>query len=231
MQIINKIAKNDKLYYSVMTILLVGLLICSSFLGKNAYLTYKTNDRVYELARVEENESGVSYEENSLSEILEIEGNVDSSIAEYANIYYASIPWEVRASLEEDGWRIILTDKDLQDNYYDGDVKGRLAGLTVFSEKTIYVYASKRDIRRSLIHEVGHYVDYKNGFVSKSDKFKSVFNKEKSSLKELWKIDDHNTSNSTEFFAEVFNKFVVYNEDCKEEVPKSYKCIKNALKN
>ena len=70
----------------------------------------------------------------------------------------SSVPEKYQDILLGNGWRILVTTEPLESK-----MLGRLAGLTVEEEKTIYIGQRNADINRALIHEIGHAVAIING--------------------------------------------------------------------
>ena len=99
---------------------------------------------------------------------------------------------------------------------------GRLSGLADSVDKRIYVHGKKEDIRRALIHEFGHYLDYKCGISSLDLDFENIYAAEKYGFAEKRKTDDHATSNSQEYFAEAFAQLILYPELLAEKCPDTY---------
>lgn len=208
-------------------VLLILLLL---FTGYHVYSIGQENKMVETKAQKNTDKEGIVYAEDNMEHPFILEGDVKTKNIAYAASYYYALPEELRRNFAESGWRIILTDEDISKEYYDGDVKGHLAGLTVSEDKKIYVHDTRSDIRRALIHEFGHFFDFQTEMTSKSFRFTKMYWTEKEDLKEKWKMDDHATSNSQEYFAESFAQFVLYPGDLKENCPQTYKYLKDLWK-
>lgn len=72
----------------------------------------------------------------------------------------------------------------------------------------------KANTDHAFMHEIGHYVNYKKGYVSNSSEFQKIYNAEKSKYKGFYsdiydKLDNGKTgrSSASEFFAECFRDF------------------------
>ncbi len=149
-------------------------------------------DMIHEIAQQE----GLTESEDysyvyTLGEVNESEYEAFTSYLEESYDDCASI----LSSFESDGWEIILTSADLDQLLYNGSTQG-VAGCTVFNSKTIYVETG--DYEYCVIHELGHYLDYKYGFASQKGEFSSIYASEGNLL------TDYGSTDATEFFAEVF---------------------------
>ena len=65
----------------------------------------------------------------------------------------------------------------------------------------------KNNVDYGFMHEIGHYVDRKTGYVSGSTEFKNIFNSEKSKYKGFysdWNLDSGNyaRTSTSDYFAE-----------------------------
>lgn len=157
---------------------------------------------------------------------IQIEGDVWKGNNLYAHVYYLLVPERIRHSFQDEGWKIILTDKNISDHYYTGEVEGWLSGLTDYSKKRIYIHSRFYDIRNALLHEMGHYYDYMLGGASYTDEFKEIYEEENNQLKPYWEPDSHIRSNAQEYFAEAFADYILDKEQVKENVKSTYKFIR-----
>ncbi|MCR4903776.1 MAG: hypothetical protein K6A23_13020 [Butyrivibrio sp.] len=113
---------------------------------------------------------------------------------------------QVMSAFEEDDWEIILTTADLDDLLFQGQTDG-VEGCTYFNQKTIYVHAGQYSY--CVVHEIGHYIDYKCNFASKTSDFAEIFSSESANLTE------YGQTSSTEFFAEVYEYLLLQPETLK----------------
>lgn len=153
---------------------------------------------------------------------IAVEGDLWTGAHYYANVYYLLTPKEIRDKFQQEGWKIVLTDKNLSDHYYTGDVEGWLSGLTDYAKKTIYIYGNFYDIRNALLHEMGHYYDHMLGGASYTEDFKEIYEKEKNQLKPYLEPDSYIKSNAQEYFAESFSDYILNNEYIKQNVVETY---------
>ena len=157
---------------------------------------------------------------------FDVEGSVSSELLNYMNSYYQKIPSNVKEAIRNKGWRVCLTTASLKDRY---GYSGSIAGITDSKAKGIFVEARKNAIRRATIHEVGHFVDWITGWSSRTEEFLAIYDAERGSFNEQDKVDNHNTGNSTEFFAEIFNQMILYPEICSSSAPMAYTYVMNCM--
>ena len=87
---------------------------------------------------------------------------------------------------------------------------------------------SEYAIDYALVHEFGHVLDSLTGWDSMKADFKNIFNKEKDTL-DVYSIDEHYKSNEREFFAEVFQEYIINPDSCESSAPEAFQFIKNKI--
>lgn len=148
------------------------------------------------------------------------------------------VPNEILSRMEEDGWKIIITNQRNLEKEYNFDFE--IYGLTDFSKKEILIYANPFAIKYSIPHEIGHYVDSVLEFISQSSEWKDIFNKEKEDVSKM-KGDLKNNyfilyDTPEEFFAECFGAYLLMSNNDKEMLKRSHllnfsmKCISKIIK-
>lgn len=79
----------------------------------------------------------------------------------------------------------------------------------------------------NIYHELGHFVAFVAGNTDTSSAFKSIYNEEKS------KYDGRNATyvlgDPSEYFAESFRDYILYNSELKSKRPKTYEAISTAI--
>lgn len=93
----------------------------------------------------------------------------------------------LRDSLKKDGWRILLCElRSIKKIAAYSGHTGSLLGLCLYNEKLIICCRSNFSAsQQALLHECGHYIDYKNGYASNTPKFRDIHRKEKSAYSEM----------------------------------------------
>lgn len=152
------------------------------------------------------------------------EAGAKSSVILAANKYWHNtVPQWLKNKFANSGWRIIVSETPLNKRF---GYSGSIAGLTSYGNLTIYLDNRETIMDRTIIHELGHFVDYENGFVSYSDEFEAIFAEEKYAYRDPIGVGDgHHISNSTEYFASVFRDIIVLGKDSLGNIPKSYEFV------
>lgn len=161
-----------------------------------------------------------------------MDGSISSDIGvskanlNYAYNYYYKVPVAIRKQFISDKWDIKVVNYELQDRY---SISYDIIGLTVVSENTIYIENEQKSIRKALVHEIGHYIDYKNGYISSKKDFQYIYKLESGRLldsKDNYKVASYN---SKEYFAEVFRAYILNKTSLKARAPLSYSYMNNLI--
>ena len=98
-----------------------------------------------------------------------------------------------------------------------------VAGIADPRLETIFLDNRKSAVRRSMIHELGHFVDCINDYPSTSVEFQLIFESEKNDFIDCTSIGDgHEISSSTEYFASVMCNIILNNQNCQWQIPRTY---------
>lgn len=149
-------------------------------------------------------------------------GGVDDKLVQEFNDSYMLIPENVRERFEEDGWKIYATTENLGQKYYGK--KMSILALTVTDEQAIYI-DDREKARYSVIHEMGHYIDFSSDFVSGTEEFEEIFNEEADDFRSFHETHKNNTSTAVEYFAESYQAMITETEEMMEKCPKTYQFI------
>lgn len=162
------------------------------------------------------------------------EDNVPDEIMKYAVEQLEYLPDSVWNKFLGMGWKVIITMKDVNANYYHQGYGG-IAGVTLFIEKEIAVYGTKGRIDRALLHEFGHFVDFMNAprydFATYSSEFSRIYSEEKDAIKFYNQPDRHAYSNPQEYFAEAFYHSLCHPDSTRESAPKTYEYVMRCVDN
>lgn len=110
------------------------------------------------------------------------------------------IPRAVLSNFFDEGWQFIIC--NTKKNYY---------GLTDVNNKVIYIYykeCNTTTITDTVMHEIGHYVDYSQGFVSRTKEFDRLYNMKQ--YKDEQRNDNYCYKNKQELFATLYRDYVLY---------------------
>lgn len=140
-------------------------------------------------------------------------------VIEYLNI----LPEKMIQDLNDNGWMVIITPRSLEDVYESGVTN--TVGLTVYYRARIYLQNNSFSIDYCTIHEVGHALDFIHNFISYSDEWTKIYEKEakKSGFAQYF------INSSSEYFAETFQSCFLSPETVKEKAPLSYEFIMNFI--
>ena len=167
--------------------------------------------------------------EESSTNFVKKDGEVADSYINMANNYFEKLPENIKTKLLENGWNIYITDENLAEKYYANTYE-KIAGVTVYDEKNIYIEARSGAIKNSIYHEVGHAIDSEHGFTSQNEDFNEIYENEQENFVEVGNEEsNYGTSSNLEYFAETFNQIMLYPESAKENVPESYEYIENLV--
>lgn len=191
----------------------------------DSIICVKYKDNPYYLSR-----KNVSQSLKDFISDFQFEGEISNESIEIAQKYYFKIPENFRNRFKENGWRIIISDEDLNEKYYESISSIPIAGLTVYNDKTIYLGNYGINLSEAVIHEFGHYFDFINGRISNTEEFLKLFHKEKNNLYFLSNTLKNNAKEqSSEFFAECFQQYFNRPELFKDTCPETYQFFLNLL--
>lgn len=92
------------------------------------------------------------------------------------------------------------------------------------SRKRIYL---KANVDRVLVHEVGHFVAYRQGRADSTKEFQAIYKAEKNQFEGDNK--KYAVSSNKEFFAECFKEYSMNKSSLKKNCPRSYKYIQSVI--
>lgn len=155
----------------------------------------------------------VNYVRSGSADYMKLVGNKDTQI-----------PIKIGNALKADGYKVVID----PDNAHDG----------VFSpsRKTIFL---KKNVDYALMHEMGHYVNFKEDYISESTEFKDIYNAEKAKYKGFYSemglsLGSYGQKSSSEYFAECFRDYYFSansRSKLKTNCPKTYSFIQKAVNN
>ncbi len=168
-----------------------------------------------------DDENATSY---TYGDFLVTKGNVSKEYAIALANYYNKVPRNVREAFEADGWKIVI----INGSIIASDVDNRTAqigAVTIFADKAIYCTTRQS---QNIIHEMGHYLDYKNGFASLQMPSEAY-----SEWQSMLELDGYthvnNYSTTPEYFAESFSVYVLQHDDFVNKCPNTAFFIEQAL--
>jgi len=143
---------------------------------------------------------------------------VAETYVETATSYYLLVPENIRHHFENSGWGIFITKEDLGNRFgYNSSVRG----ITCYSLSQIWI-EDRDSAMTSVVHEMGHYLDYQLGWVSISPEFVEIWQQESGNFYLVENTHRNNTSTAMEYFAESFKAFVLKPELLQVHCPRTY---------
>lgn len=161
---------------------------------------------------------------NSYGSFVTGEPGSSSEVVLAANKYWTNnVPKWLRDKYVANGWKMVVSAQPLNQRF---GYSGSIAAVTSSGVQTIYLDNRTSVMARAMIHELGHFVDCINGWVSCTDEFQEIFEAEKHKYKDPTDVGDkHHTSNSTEYFAEVFSNIIMLGKSSLGDVPETYNFV------
>lgn len=189
------------------------------------YITEKRVLNIY-------NNSAIS-DINKYDEYIKVEGkNIDDKLIETLKINISIVPHSITDKFfKENNGKIILTSKNIKDEYYKQDINSELTGLYNSKNKIIYIASNRYAINDATIHEFGHVLDSLTGWTSIENKdiVANIYNEEIDTF-ETHSTDEYYKSNEREFLAQAFLEYILNKERLEENSPKTYKYIEDLIK-
>lgn len=153
--------------------------------------------------------------------IFNNDGKIDNFTFIKASYIYNRFPDKIKQIIENNGWTYYITDKNINGTYYEGDLSGILAGVTIHSKKTVYIH--KDYLYEGLLHECGHVLDLELGGLSSSNEFKSIVDSEKEAFASFDNtINEYYLSSYSELFAESVEIMIESPSQLKNKCPFLY---------
>jgi len=134
------------------------------------------------------------------------------------NMYF-KIPENIRECFEESGWKIVISDEQLEDTWFQDKDFSTVAGAS-YNKKEVRLENSLEGAN-GIIHEIGHFVYWQLSYKSFLDTWEVVWKKEVSN------ISYYAQTSPCEGFAEAFERTWT-DKSFKEICPESYAFVLSA---
>lgn len=158
------------------------------------------------------------------------EDGVQSDIIKYANDYWnKNVPNNIKEFVVNNAWKIIVSAQPLKDRF---GYSYSIAGLTSDTEHAVYLDSRKSAINTSMVHEIGHVIDYSLDYYpicSLRDEFVEIYNEECNNFVDVTGSPDYARSSSLEYFASVFSNIVLSPASCRNQCPKTVAYIEQYI--
>ena len=140
------------------------------------------------------------------------------------------LPQDLLNKFYADGWGIVITQESLSDMYYKG-VYNNVMAVTDGNIKVIWLSAKEEAIRNSVIHEMGHYLEFTYGFPNNTEEFTAIYKAERKKFKVPGGSAAQARSSSLEYFAEAFQEYFLHPDSLLENTPLTYQYMANYVTN
>lgn len=151
------------------------------------------------------------------------DGNVDSKWLYKLEANYNKVPENVRLHFESNGWNIICTTQHLGEKFY-GDSDLYIQAVNSVLDKQIWVEARDAAMT-SIVHELGHYIDFNCNWVSDSEEFDLIYAEEVQFFKSIVSTHENNTNTASEYFAEAYAISIEYPDLMRQYCPKTFEYV------
>lgn len=140
--------------------------------------------------------------------------------------YFSELPLRVQKCFIDSGWKIRISSE-----YLLGTAD--CEGYCDIAEKKIYFRSAPVQFRNSIWHEIGHFIDYQCGFLSKSQYFSETYKREKGYLMReniSYEFYQYCTMNEHEYFAESFSFYMKDPYKLRMSAPLTYNFIDDIVR-
>lgn len=151
--------------------------------------------------------------------IAYMDGNVEQRFVDEVNRQLGFLPDEMLYEFELSGWRIFVTDKNV-DAYFCGGRWGSVQGVLVQDEALIAIEDRDVAVTEAPIHEMGHWYDHNHGYPSQTAEFGQIYATETSAF--LSAFDYYSYYAQEELFAEATWKYYCDAETLEDACPRLY---------
>lgn len=135
-----------------------------------------------------------------------VDGNVTEEFIKDTKDAIDLVPEEIREEFYRTGWKLEI-----------GNTNERHYGLCDVKNKTLYIYYQNEikdhNVADTLLHEFGHYIDYANGWTSKTEEFKALYKIR--TYVDATRDDGYCYKNEQELFATLFRDLILRSDHLK----------------
>ena len=157
------------------------------------------------------------------SGFIQRDGNIDNKWLYKLEANYVKVPQNVRTHFESNGWSVICTSQHLGTLFYS-DSSLSIQAVNALDKKTIWVEAREAAMT-SIVHELGHYIDFSFSWASSTEEFKGIYEEELQLFRTIVSTHENNTSTVSEYFAESYAISIEYPELMSQYCPKTYEYV------
>jgi len=199
--------------------------------GENAYVSgkYLSDEAPAPKPAYEDKQSSTqdTITDADFNDIIHAEGTIPVSRLNALNNKLSIIPAGLINSFRNNGWKIVITNRNIGDFLFNG-AKGVCAATTTRTN-TMYFANTDHAIDIAVVHEFGHYMDFIiTGTSSRSD-FYDIYMSEKAALKSAFRFNRNDVGDVYEFYASCLDAYYMNAEKMQQVAPQSYQIITEDL--
>lgn len=164
----------------------------------------------------------------NIPDFIEFESWVIDEQIKCTILAFNKLPVKIKQNFLKDEWKIHISDRKIIEVKSDS-----IDGLCSSFYKKIFIRSSSSDIRRTLFHEFGHYIDFKENNISETDLVYKSFINEKVYFKRMYcnkQMYNYAVSSVEEYFAELFVNYFMHRDKLRCVVPRSFDIFDKILK-
>lgn len=221
-------------------VLILIICICSISIFKELSFKTKISNKVSNVLNVESsvdvnNKTEATIKDDKVVDevsyrgYIKTEGNIDDSLVLYLDNLLKVVPKDILDAYFSKGGIILLTDKNIAQTYYGDTSLGRILGLHDANNNIVYISNSEHAINYALIHEFGHVLDSLTNWGSMGEDFEAIYEAEKDTFIVDSK-DGHYKLNTREFFAEVFQEYILNPKTCEASAKGAFDFVGDKIK-
>ncbi len=155
---------------------------------------------------------------------IEVGVDVNDEQIQMTDKAFQSLPQRLQQRFLNGRWKIrISNERILKDSTY---------GLCSSFDKKIFIRSSSPELTKTILHELGHYLDFQEHFISHKKSFTTIYKNERMAIRSLYTINEefqYAISNSEEYFADTFALYMINPQGLQKYAPKSYSAINNVV--
>lgn len=173
---------------------------------------------------------------------------VDEETRPEVLMWWSRLPLWVVRDMRDCMWRVVVThevDAIERQDFWDQSEHGDISpvGICAPARSLIIVETEQNQIGATLLHEVGHFVDWRYGNISRTDDFVSAYGADSKTFADAGRplfgpsmfdkteqpFDAYGTSSAVEFFAEAWRVSLCYPSTARLTCPNAYAMIEPTL--
>lgn len=135
--------------------------------------------------------------------------------------YYNKLPENIRLYFQNSGWKITVSAQGLGERY---GYSFSILALTIYEEQQIWI-DNRSSAKGSIVHEMGHFIDCTQNWVSRTPEFAEIYAAEKEAFCLYHGTHQNNTNTVLEYFAEAFQQCIYDSEGMQAACPRTYEYV------